>query len=137
MSALSPIIFPTSAPQIIQKQSDVRRLTTERPGFTLGGSWRKNPLRKNALNIWYRQAALSALVSAQNFAILEQPRAAASTRGLQTAVDAFTQELAALTPEALVARWGEEKGKEFEQLRTKAEREEIADWQRPVRAGCC
>jgi hypothetical protein len=46
------------------------------------------------------------------------------TRGLQTAVDAFTQELAALTPEALVARWDEEKGKEFEQLRAKAEQEE-------------
>jgi hypothetical protein len=46
------------------------------------------------------------------------------TRELRKAVEAFTKELAALTSEALVARWKEEKGKEFEQLRAKAEQEE-------------
>lgn len=46
------------------------------------------------------------------------------TRELRVAVEAFSKELAALPPEALVARWNEEKGKEFEQLRAKAEQEE-------------
>jgi len=46
------------------------------------------------------------------------------TRELRISVEAFRRELAALTPEALVARFNEAKGKEFEQLRVKAEQEE-------------
>jgi hypothetical protein len=46
------------------------------------------------------------------------------TRELRIAVEAFRRELAALTPEALVERFNEAKGKEFEQLRAKAEEAE-------------
>jgi len=46
------------------------------------------------------------------------------TRELRIAVDAFRNELAALTPEELAARVSKERAREFEQLRAKAEQEE-------------
>lgn len=50
----------------------------------------------------------------------------ADTRELRVAVEAFSQELGALSPTELLQRWNEEKQKEFEQLRAKAEQEERA-----------
>jgi hypothetical protein len=46
------------------------------------------------------------------------------TRQLRTKVEGFRNELANLPPEELVAHFNEEKGKELEQLRAKAEQEE-------------
>ena len=46
------------------------------------------------------------------------------TRELRKSVEAFREELAALSPEQLVARYDAEKTKELEQLRAKAEQEE-------------
>jgi hypothetical protein len=46
------------------------------------------------------------------------------TRQLRVAVDGFRSELTALSLQELIARFDEEKGREFEQLRAKAEQEE-------------
>jgi hypothetical protein len=46
------------------------------------------------------------------------------TRELRKSVEAFREELAALSPEELVARYEGEKRRELEQLRAKAEQEE-------------
>src|SRR5262245_44110124 len=46
------------------------------------------------------------------------------TRELRKSVEAFREELAALSPEELVARYEAEKSRELEQLRAKAEQEE-------------
>jgi hypothetical protein len=51
-------------------------------------------------------------------------RAPPDTRQLRSDVDSFRSELTALSLQELIARFDEEKGREFEQLRAKAEQEE-------------
>ena len=69
-----------------------------------------------------RRFPRSYLLNAMPFGgtIMAQP----DTGELRLAVNAFKDELAALTPEELDARFNEEKGKELEQLRARAEQEE-------------
>jgi hypothetical protein len=71
-----------------------------------------------------RRFPLSYLLKIRPSVSLSSRAPSPDTRELRIVVEAFRRELAALTPEALVARFNEAKGKELEQLRAKAEQEE-------------
>jgi len=71
-----------------------------------------------------RRFPLSYLLKIRPSVSLSSSAPPPDTRELRIAVGTFRTELAALSPQQLVARFDEEKGKEFQQLRAKADQEE-------------